>query len=712
EVAMAVTLAPNPSHLEYVNPVVEGMARAADERRDRPGAPVQDETASLPVLIHGDAAFPGQGVVAETLNLSRLPGYRTGGTIHIIVNNQLGFTVEPSDGRSTLYASDLAKGFEIPIVHVNADDVVACIAAARLAHAYRERFHKDFLIDLIGYRRWGHNEGDDPSLTQPVMYAKIAKHPTVRELWAADLVQRGVVTEEEVAATLAKYTAELQAALAEVQEQDQGSREASHPPIPSPTERSGGDGQAVALLASLPPGGQVPAPDGAAPFPPGRGGARPERSEGVGGEGEHGVPLADLAALNEALHTLPEGFTPHPRLERFALGPRRQVFQPADDGSQRMVDWGHAETLAFATILAGGTPIRLTGQDTARGTFSQRHAVLHDHQTGEVYVPLQRMPAARASFEVRDSPLSENAALGFEYGYSVQAPGTLVLWEAQYGDFVNSAQVIVDQFIVSARAKWGQLPSLVLLLPHAYEGQGPEHSSARPERFLELAAEDNIRVANCTTAAQYFHLLRRQAATLHTAPRPLIVMTPKSLLRHPLAASPPAALAEGTAFRPVLDDPFFEQRSRHGVRRMVLCSGKVYVDLVASESRAEATTLAIVRVEELYPFPGELLGQALDRYPGVEDIVWLQEEPSNMGVWAFVRPRIQALLNQRGLHLRYAGRPERASPSEGSPSWHAAEQARIVAEAFAGLPPAGEEPFAGDQPPTSDMMTGAMQAKG
>ncbi len=677
-VTMAVTLAPNPSHLEYVNPVVEGMARAADERRDQPGPPLQDETASLPLLIHGDAAFPGQGVAAETLNLSRLPGYRTGGTIHIIVNNQLGFTVEPRHGRSTLYASDLAKGFEIPIVHVNADDPEACIAAARLAHAYREQFHKDFMIDLIGYRRWGHNEGDDPTLTQPKMYAQIAAHPTVRELWAAELVRRRAVTEDEVAAILARYTQELQGALAEVQSQEAGGL---RPSPPEPVREGGadgvttGDGATATLAQSLP------------------------RQEPV--------PLATLAGLNESLCTLPHGFTIHPRLERFALRPRRDAFQPGAQGEQRSVDWGHAELLAFATILAEGIPIRITGQDSERGTFSQRHAVLHDYNTGEPYIPLQRLPAARASFEVRDSPLSENAAVGFEYGYSVQAPDAFVLWEAQYGDFINSAQVIVDQFIVSARAKWGQRPSLVLLLPHGYEGHGPEHSSGRLERFLELAAEDNIRVANCTTAAQYFHLLRRQGAALRGDARPLIVMTPKSLLRHPLAASPVGALADEAGFLPVLDDPFFATRPREGVRRLILCSGKVYVDLASDARREQTPSLALVRLEELYPFPEGLLVSTLAAYPGLEDVVWVQEEPRNMGAWTFVQPRAQGTLEGRGLALRYVGRAERVSPAEGSPGRHAAEQARIIDAVYAGLDGGEEGPTAAGQAVVSPARTGA-----
>lgn len=752
QVEMAVTLAPNPSHLEYVNPVVEGMARAADERRDQPGPPIQDETASLALLIHGDAAFPGQGVVAETLNLSRLPGYRAGGTIHIIVNNQLGFTVEAPDGRSTLYAGDLAKGFEIPIVHVNADDPEACIAGARLAHAYRETFHKDFLIDLIGYRRWGHNEGDDPTFTQPVMYARIAKHPTVREIWASKLVTRGVVTADDVAGLLAARTAELQEAMAEVNRRlaAAGSQQ-DGPPGPrraqaaqaAPAEVIGSPVRSV-QAARLPnaAGTQPPADD-----------ARPPAT---------GLPLEQLATLNEAVYTIPPGFNLARRLRR-PMQRRLEAFQvaasksappaggeaaPGPDGAADAadpavpagtIDWGQAETLAFAAILTNGTPVRLTGQDTPRGTFSQRHAVLHDAVTGERYTPLQALPSARASFEVCDSPLSENAVLGFEYGYSVQAPDALVLWEAQYGDFVNSAQVIVDQFIVSARAKWAQQPSVVLLLPHAYEGQGPEHSSARLERFLELAAEDNIRVANCTTAAQYFHLLRRQAALLRREPRPLIVMTPKSLLRHPLAASPPALLTEGTGFQPVLDDPFFDldsgpagglnigsgrmteatsdngsagvpalsQSARGGVRRLVLCSGKVYVDVTSNQRRPAAAGLAVARLEQLYPFPEDELARVIDRYPEVREVIWLQEEPRNMGAWAFVSPRLQTLLASRRLHLRYVGRPEHASPSEGAPAWHAAEQARIVGEVLEGMLSPTEVSRAAEQTAATWVATGA-----
>ncbi|HEV2124957.1 MAG TPA: 2-oxoglutarate dehydrogenase E1 component, partial [Chloroflexota bacterium] len=637
--------------------------------------PVQDEISCLPVLIHGDAAFPAQGVVAETLNLSRLPGYRTGGTIHIIVNNQLGFTVEPVHGRSTLYASDLAKGFEIPIVHVNADDPEACIAAARLAHCYRERFHKDFLIDLVGYRRWGHNEGDDPTLTQPERYAKIANHPTVRELWGKKLVQRGIVTEPEVEEILAAKTADLQRAMAEANEQLADAREDDQTQVPLVTSNGSENGSVNGIN---PINIQT--------------GVSPER----------------LRELNESLYRTPEGLALHPRLERFVWQPRQRAFDAGEDAS---IDWGHAEALAFASILADGTPIRLTGQDVGRGTFAQRHDIVHDAKTGTEYLPHHHLPQAKASFEIWDSPLSESAVVGFEFGYSVQAPEALVLWEAQYGDFVNSAQVMVDQFVVSARAKWGQEPSLVMLLPHGYEGQGPEHSSARPERFLEACAEENIRVANCTTAAQYFHLLRRQAALLRNLPRPLVLFTPKSLLRHRMAMSSPADFAEGTVFQPVLDDPFFhgateQQRSR--VERVILCSGKVYVDLAASEVRPQAPSVAIVRLEQLYRFPSMELERVLDRYPEAQDIVWLQEEPRNMGAWSFVALRLQEILAQRGQTLRYVGRPERASPSEGTPTWHAAEQARIVAEAFSGLISAEQEAeVAQERPETAAAVTPA-----
>ncbi|MGI8643911.1 MAG: 2-oxoglutarate dehydrogenase E1 component [Thermomicrobiales bacterium] len=629
-----IVLAPNPSHLEAVNPVVEGMTRASQDERSEPGRPSRDSAASLAILLHGDAAFPGQGVVAETLNLSSLKGYTVGGTIHIIVNNQIGYTTDIEDSRSTLYASDLAKGFEIPIVHVNADNPEACLTASRLAVAYRCEFGKDFLIDVVGYRRWGHNEGDEPAFTQPRMYKTISKHPTVRAQWAAQLAAESVVSEDEAKAMERRALDHL----AEIR-------------------RSVTEGNT--------------SPEAAPP-------AKSERQEV-----ETAISEEALRAYHEAIHALPDDFRASPKLKR--QWDKRRAVLDVDNGT---IDWAHAESLAFAAIIAGGTPIRFSGQDAERGTFSQRHLVLHDAETGDAFVPLQVLPKAKASFAVYNSPLSEAAAVGFEYGYSVHAPDALVLWEAQFGDFANGAQVLIDQFIASARAKWQQLPSLGLLLPHGYEGQGPEHSSARLERFLQLAAGDNIRVANCTSAAQYFHLLRRQAARLESDPRPLILMTPKSLLRHPRAASLPAEFTCGT-FRPVIDDARAEER-QDAVTRLVLCSGKVAIDLEESGGRDEADAVAVVRVEQLAPFQTTAISTVIDRYPNLAELVWLQEEPRNMGAWSFMEPRLRHLVDGQ-LPVRYVGRPERASPAEGSASHHAEEQARIVGAAFSQPPGEGSK---------------------
>jgi len=633
---VTVVMAPNPSHLEFVDPVVQGMARAADEDRATAGPPRQDEAASLCVLIHGDASFPGQGVVAETLNISRLAGYRTGGTLHIIANNQLGFTTEPRDDRSTLYASDLAKGFEMPIVHINADDPIACLAAVRLATAYRAEFGKDFLIDLIGYRRWGHNEGDDPSFTQPRMYAAVSSHLTVRERFAADLVARGVVREGEPEAFLKAGLDEFQRIRDAVRQRPNGRDD-----------------------SAVPPAARDSAPAHSEPVEPGAG----------------QVDWDTLKSQNQTLLTFPDGFNVHPKLDR-ALQRRRIAFDRPD----APIDWAHAETLAFATILQDGTPIRLTGQDTIRGTFSQRHLSFYDAKTGARHTPLEAIDGA--SFEVHNSPLSETAALGFEYGYSVQAPEALVLWEGQYGDFINSAQVIVDEFVVSGQAKWGLVSGLVLLLPHAWEGQGPDHSGARLERFLEAAAEDNMHIANCTTAAQYFWLLRRQAARLGRAARPLIVMTPKSLLRHALAASRSSDLTNGR-FEPLLDDARARAHPSR-VQRLVLCSGHVWADLESDERRAADDSLAVLRLEELYPLPVDELVAAFERYANAREVIWLQEEPSNMGAWPYLRDQLRELVSERA-ELRYVGRPERASPAEGWSEAHAAEQRRIISEILDGV---------------------------
>jgi 2-oxoglutarate dehydrogenase E1 component len=622
--SITVTLSPNPSHLEFVDPVVEGRARA--DQTSRKGREAQhDPTLVVPVLLHGDAAFPGQGVVAETLNLQALEGYTTGGTIHVITNNQLGFTTDPDDSRSTRYASDLAKGFDIPIIHVNADDVEACIAAVHLAMEFREKFGRDALIDLVGYRRFGHNETDEPAYTQPQMYDIIKKHPPVRRLYAERLVQEGVLTAEEAEQMAAKAYADVQAAHQRLKES------MAEPGVEEEREldRSASTEPKTALSADA------------------------------------------LRALNEQLLRVPDDFTVHrklvPQLER-----RRKAFE--DGGA---LDWAHAEVLAWGSLLQQGVPIRLTGQDTERGTFSQRHLKLHDAKTGEGYVPVQHLPSAEAPFELHNSPLSEAACLGFEYGYSAQAPEALVLWEAQFGDFVNGAQVIIDQFIVSALAKWGQTTRLTLLLPHGYEGAGPEHSSGRLERFLQLGAEGNIRVANTTTPAQYYHLLRRQA--LITKRRPLVVMTPKSLLRLPAAASPLEDLAEGR-FQPVLDDPGL-LGAREDVTRLVLCTGKVYYDIVGSDERAQARNVAVARVELLYPFAENELRELMASYPNLKTVVWAQEEPKNMGARAIMEPRIAWILPD-GVGYEYEGRQLRASPGEGYNAAHRAEQTRIVRAAL------------------------------
>jgi 2-oxoglutarate dehydrogenase E1 component len=623
--ALTVTLSPNPSHLEFVGPVVDGRARA--EQTSRKGRePHHDPSTALPVIIHGDAAFAGQGVVAETFNLGALTGYRTGGTVHIITNNQVGFTTDMRDARSTRHASDLAKGYDVPIIHVNADDAEACLAAVRLAMQYRERFHEDVLIDLVGYRRHGHNEGDEPNYTQPQMYERIRNLPTVREQYAALLAGRGVMTSAE---TNELYAAGYQR-LVDIQQAFKGSMGKATPQEP----------------AKL-----------------------PDRSSGI--EPETAVQGEMLRALNDQLLTWPEGFSVNPKLVK-QLERRRTVFGPGGG-----IDWAHAEALALAALLVEGVPIRFTGQDSERGTFSQRHLVLHDAQNGLTYAPIRNLPGALASMELHNSPLSELATLGFEYGYSAAAPETLVLWEAQFGDFVNGAQVIVDQFMVSGLSKWGLSTRLTLLLPHGYEGQGPEHSSARVERFLQLCAEGNIRVANPTTPAQYFHLLRRQAR--RTRQRPLVIMTPKSLLRLPLATSRIEDLTSGT-FHGVLDDPL-AQSYREQVGRVVLCSGKVYYDLLASAAGADRSRVALVRLEQLYTFPQEELIAMLAGYPGIAELVWVQEEPRNMGPWNYLEAKLRALLAP-GVTLRYAGRPERASPAEGYPAAHAAEQKRIVEEAL------------------------------
>jgi multifunctional 2-oxoglutarate metabolism enzyme len=628
--SIIVRLESNPSHLEFVAPVAAGATRAAQTTRQGPHAH-RETNAAVPVIIHGDAAFPGQGVVAETLNLQAIDGYTVGGTIHIIQNNQVGFTTDPDDSRSTHWASDLAKGYDVPIIHVNADDVAACISAVRLAFAFRQEFGHDVLIDLIGYRRFGHNEADEPAYTQPEMYQVIKKHAPARELFARALIEQGVVTEQEsteltdeVWEILTEQHQRLKAKIAEGKEREHATGEYELDRTPSPEVRTA-------------------------------------------------VSAERLRVLNDELLAVPDGFTIHPKLVR-QLEQRREVFAAEGSDAGGMV-WAHAESLAYASLLTEGIPIRLTGQDTERGTFSQRHLVLHDPKTGQEHCPIQHLPGALAPMELHNSPLSEMGCLGFEYGYSQEAPETLVLWEAQFGDFANGAQVIIDQFIVSGLAKWGQTSRLTLLLPHGYEGSGPEHSSARLERFLQLAAEGNIRVANPTTPAQYFHLLRRQARVAKQ--RPLVVMTPKSLLRLPQATSSVKDLSEDR-FRPVLAEP---ERDRSQVRRLILCSGKIYYELAGHEMRNDNPYVAIGRVELLYPFPqAEILALA-ESYPALDEVVWVQEEPRNMGARAHMGPRLMQILPMN-LKFGYIGRPERAASGEGYPVAHANEQNRIITTAL------------------------------
>ncbi|MFE8699522.1 2-oxoglutarate dehydrogenase E1 component [Cytobacillus sp. FJAT-54145] len=620
-----LTLANNPSHLEFVGAVVEGFTRAAQDERTSKGFPKEDLKSALAILIHGDAAFPGQGIVAETLNLSQLEGYKTGGTVHIIANNTIGFTTESTDSRSTRYASDLAKGYEMPIIHVNADDPEAVIAAARLACEYRETFQKDFLIDLIGYRRFGHNEMDEPMTTNPLMYNIIHKHPTVKELYGKTLLETGVLSEEARKNLNDQVLQKLIEAHNKVPDKKKEVTDASPPEV---VEKG------------------LPVIDTS-------------------------VPLEQLKQINGELLNRPKSFKVFGKLDRI-LQRRTEALE-----TNGKVDWGLAETLAFASIISDGTPVRITGQDSERGTFAQRNIMLHDHETGEKFSPLHTLSTAKASFAVHNSPLSEGSVLGFEYGYNVFAPETLVLWEAQYGDFSNAAQVIFDQFISAGRAKWGQKSGLVMLLPHGYEGQGPEHSSGRMERFLTLAAENNWTVANLTSAAQYFHILRRQAAILKREEvRPLVLLSPKSLLRHPLVSSEGMEFSEGE-FRSVLEQSNLGTHSEK-VERVVFGTGKVMIDLAEHlQSDENYDWLHIVRIEEIYPFPMAKIKEILEKYPNVKEIVWIQEEPKNMGAWNFIEPRLKEVA-PTGVNVSYIGRRRRSSPAEGDPNLHKKDQARIL----------------------------------
>jgi multifunctional 2-oxoglutarate metabolism enzyme len=615
-----VTLTANPSHLEAVDPVMEGITRAKQDivNQGESGFSV------LPVLMHGDAAFAGQGVVAETLNLSQLRGYRTGGTVHVVVNNQVGFTTSPSASRSSLYSTDIARMISAPIFHVNGDDPEACVRVAQLAVEYRREFKKDVVVDMVCYRRRGHNEADNPSFTQPLMYDIIDGKRSVRKLYTEALVGRGDITLDDAEHALRDFQQQLEKVFVET-------RNASTSPKPVPEINQVSPAQQVTTAVSA----EV------------------------------------IKRIGDAYANTPDGFTIHPRL-------RPQIERRVAMSTSGDVDWATAELYAFGSLVLEGFPVRLAGQDSRRGTFTQRHAVLIDRNTGDEYTPLLNLAPDQAPFLAYDSFLSEFAVMGFEYGYSVARPNALVCWEAQFGDFANGAQTIVDEFIASGEAKWGQASALTLLLPHGHEGQGPDHTSARPERFLQLTAENNMTVAMCSTPANYFHLLRRQG--LSPVRRPLIAFTPKSLLRLKAAVSQLDEFTGGT-FRPVIGDASVDPA---GVNRVLLCSGKIYYELAAAQAERLATgdaSIAIVRVEQLYPLPGEQLRPELDRYPQAE-LVWVQEEPANQGAWPFMALNLPAELGGRGLRL--VSRRASASPAVGSHSVHEHEQREVVERAFAG----------------------------
>jgi 2-oxoglutarate dehydrogenase E1 component len=617
---MRLVMLPNPSHLEFVTPVALGLARTLqDGRRGDPGA-------ALPVLTHGDAAFAGQGIVAESFNFSRLRGYATGGTVHIMMNNQVGFTTDPADGRSTRYATDLARGFDVPIVHVNADDAEACIRAVELAYAYRMTFGADFMVDLVGYRRRGHQEVDDPSFTQPWQYQLIDAHPTAFSLYAATLAARGVIGPGRAGELEAAVAGEFRAA------------------------REAGPAGSAGL-----PGGEAGPP---LPAP---------RATGVSAE--------RLRALNDALATVPGGFSASAKLDRRVLDPRRQLDQ---------VSWAHAESLAWGSLLQDGISIRVTGEDAERGTFAQRHAVWHDAADGTTYTPLQHVPGAAGQFSIFNSPLTETATLAFEYGYSIEPRAAVTVWEGQFGDFANVAQPIIDTFIMAGNYRWGHHPSLVLLLPHGLEGQGAEHSSARPERFLQLAAENNAWIVNCSTAAQYFHALR-QHALAPGGGRPLVVFSPKRPLRDPSAASRPDELISGQ-FRPILTHVL--SPASPGPARLLLYTGKIGAELAAAREARGGGPVLLLSVEQLYPLPVAEIAAAVQAAPALAEVAWVQEEPENMGAWPAVRDALTAAI---GRPLRYVGRPSRVVPAQGSAAHHQHEQQQLIADALGTPPPDHEE---------------------
>ena len=626
-----LALAFNPSHLEIVSPVVEGSVRARQDRREDP---VGDSV--VPIVIHGDAAFAGQGVVMETFQMSQTRAYRTGGTLHIVLNNQIGFTTsEPSDARSTEYCTDIAKMVQAPIFHVNGDDPEAVVFVTQMAVDYRNQFNKDVVIDLVCYRRRGHNEADEPSVTQPGMYERIKSHASTRTLYAKRLIEAGLLTEQQDAEWVEHYREAL--------ERDE--------PLVSSLVSEPNKALFVDWSPYLGHRWDVAA--------------------------ETGVPLAELKLLSERVNQVPEGVAVH-RVVKKLLADRLKMGAGAQE-----VNWGFAETMAYASLLDAGYPVRLTGQDVGRGTFSHRHAVLHNQRSGEAYVPLMHLSDAQAPFRIFDSLLSEEAVLAFEYGYATTSPDGLVVWEAQFGDFANGAQVVIDQFISSGENKWSRLCGLTMLLPHGYEGQGPEHSSARLERFLQLCAEDNIQVCIPSTPAQVFHMLRRQAVRpLRT---PLVVMTPKSLLRHKEAVSQLEELAEG-AFQTVIDET--DAIDPQAVKRVVLCSGKVFYDLRAARRERELDDIAIIRIEQMYPFPRLDLQAVLERYPNFEDAVWVQEEPKNQGSWYAMQSRLATVVQRQkvDVYLRYVGREPSASAAAGYSALHLHEQQTFIDEALGPMP--------------------------
>jgi 2-oxoglutarate dehydrogenase E1 component len=625
-----LSLVPNPSHLEAVDPVVLGKVRAQQiARGDIEGDSV------LPVLLHGDAAFAGQGIVSECFGFSGIPGYNTGGSIHFVINNQVGFTTSPQFGRSSPYPSDVAKAVQAPILHVNGDDPEAVTFACKLAIEYRQQFNRDIVIDMWCYRRFGHNEGDEPSFTQPLMYAKIRKHPPVSALYGARLEEQDVIGEGWLDGEVAAFTALLE-----------GEFEAANSYLPNKADWFEGAWSGL---------------------------GRPDEAITERRNVATGCPEERVREIGAILTKIPADVAVHKTLVRI-IDAKREMFQSGGG-----IDWATAEALAFGTLLREGHPVRLSGQDSGRGTFSQRHSVWVDQTNGAKYIPLTRVGPAR--FEVRDSPLSEFGVLGFEYGWSIADPQTLVLWEAQFGDFVNGAQVIIDQFIAAGEAKWLRASGLVLLLPHGYEGQGPEHSSARPERFLQLCADDNMQVVNCTTPANYFHVLRRQMN--RDFRKPLVILTPKSLLRHKQAVSSLADFTGDSHFRRIVSDPSAPEDK--DVKRLVLCTGKLAYELLEARDKAGDRHISIVRIEQLYPFPGEALLARLERMTSLEALVWAQEEPKNQGYWAHVEPRIERRLGEAGLEPKrpiYAGREPAASPATGLAKRHAAEQAALIADAL------------------------------